>query len=47
MPEKLIGSYQYFTEADIKKLRSTGYNNEFDTVKEGVNKMFNNLSDVI
>lgn len=47
MPKKLIGSYQYFTEADIKKLRSTGYNNKFHTVKEGVNNMFNNLSDVI
>jgi ADP-L-glycero-D-manno-heptose 6-epimerase len=47
MPEKLIGSYQYFTQADISKLRSVGYNNEFHTVKEGVNKMFNNLSYVI
>jgi len=36
MPEDLKGKYQYFTQADISKLRATGYEKPFMTVMEGV-----------
>jgi len=36
MPEHLRGKYQYFTEADISKLRETGYEKPFTTLEEGV-----------
>ena len=39
MPDKLVGSYQYFTEAKIEKLRSSGFNNEFSLANDGVKKM--------
>ena len=35
-PEKLKGSYQSFTEANISKLRKVGYSNDFIDVTEGV-----------
>jgi ADP-L-glycero-D-manno-heptose 6-epimerase len=35
-PEKLIGKYQCFTEADLSKLRAAGYSAPFATVQEGV-----------
>jgi ADP-L-glycero-D-manno-heptose 6-epimerase len=35
-PEKLVGKYQSFTEADLTKLRSAGYPGEFMTVEQGV-----------
>lgn len=35
-PEKLRGCYQSFTEADISRLRSVGYDSPFKTVEEGV-----------
>lgn len=35
-PEELKGRYQSFTQADISKLRSVGYNEPFKTVQEGV-----------
>ncbi len=35
-PEKLIGRYQSFTEADISALRNAGYKKEFKTVEQGV-----------
>ncbi|MFT5722661.1 MAG: ADP-L-glycero-D-manno-heptose 6-epimerase [Motiliproteus sp.] len=35
-PEHLKGSYQSFTQADISKLRSVGYQEPFKTVQEGV-----------
>ena len=42
MPEKLRGQYQYFTEADLSKLRTAGYKKEFmpleDSVKDYVQK---------
>ncbi len=31
MPEELKGKYQYFTEANIKKLKSAGYKNKITT----------------
>jgi ADP-L-glycero-D-manno-heptose 6-epimerase len=35
-PEHLRGRYQSFTEADIGRLRATGYEADFATVEEGV-----------
>jgi len=35
-PEALKGKYQSFTQADLTKLRSAGYDGEFATVAEGV-----------
>lgn len=35
-PEKLVGRYQSYTQADISLLRSKGYQKPFKTVKEGV-----------
>lgn len=35
-PEDIRDKYQYFTEADITKLRSIGYTNQFYTLEEGV-----------
>ena len=35
-PDHLRGRYQSFTEADIGRLRATGYEAEFATVEEGV-----------
>jgi len=36
MPEKLRGKYQYYTQADMQKLRDMGYNKPFASVEEGV-----------
>ena len=35
-PEKLVGKYQSFTEADLSRLRAAGYPGEFMTVEQGV-----------
>ena len=35
-PERLRGSYQSFTEADLSKLRAAGYREDFSSVAEGV-----------
>ncbi|WP_299709302.1 ADP-glyceromanno-heptose 6-epimerase [uncultured Pontibacter sp.] len=35
-PENLRDNYQYFTEANMDKLRSIGYSREFYTLEEGV-----------
>ena len=36
MPKNLIDIYQYYTAANIKKLRSVGYTKEFTSLKDGV-----------
>jgi ADP-L-glycero-D-manno-heptose 6-epimerase len=36
MPADLKGKYQYFTEANIRKLRAAGYNQSFYSLEEGV-----------
>lgn len=36
MPEKLKGAYQYFTEADMTKLRAAGYNKVFTPLHDGI-----------
>ena len=35
-PEKLVGKYQSFTEADLARLRAAGYPGEFMAVEQGV-----------
>lgn len=35
-PADIRDKYQYFTEADMSKLRSIGYNKEFHTLEEGI-----------
>lgn len=37
MPEDIRDKYQYFTEADMTKLKAAGYWEDFLTVKEAVN----------
>lgn len=37
-PEKLIGKYQSFTEANLTKLRAAGYNDKFLSLEEGIAK---------
>lgn len=36
MPEGLVSNYQYFTEADMRKLRAAGYAQEFTTLEAGL-----------
>jgi len=36
MPQDLKGKYQYFTQAEMKKLRDAGYKKPFTTLEEGV-----------
>ncbi len=43
MPEHLKNKYQNFTKADIKKLRSTGYNCNFFSLENGVISYLNDL----
>jgi ADP-L-glycero-D-manno-heptose 6-epimerase len=37
MPEQLREKYQYFTQADMSKLREAGYVQEFTSLEEGIN----------
>jgi ADP-L-glycero-D-manno-heptose 6-epimerase len=41
LPNELTNQYQYFTEADINKLRSVGYRAEFLNVYEALDKYVN------
>jgi ADP-L-glycero-D-manno-heptose 6-epimerase len=36
MPDSVRNQYQYFTEADITKLRDAGYENQLTSLEEGV-----------
>ncbi|MBV9986576.1 MAG: ADP-glyceromanno-heptose 6-epimerase [Chitinophagaceae bacterium] len=36
MPEDIRDKYQYFTEADMQKLRKAGYTKEFSSLEQGV-----------
>lgn len=36
MPETLRGKYQYFTQADMSKLRAAGYDRPFTTLEDGI-----------
>jgi len=42
MPVDIRNKYQYFTEANMQKLRAAGYNDEFYTLEEGVNDYVRN-----
>lgn len=42
IPEDIRDKYQYFTEANMKKLRDAGYNKEFTTLEEGVDDYVKN-----
>jgi ADP-L-glycero-D-manno-heptose 6-epimerase len=42
IPEDIRGKYQYFTEANMDKLRNIGYNKEFTNVENAVNDYVNN-----
>jgi ADP-L-glycero-D-manno-heptose 6-epimerase len=42
MPEDIRDSYQYFTEANMQKLRAAGYTAEFYSLEEGVNDYVRN-----
>lgn len=41
MPDSVRNQYQYFTQADLTKLRSAGYDRPFLSVPEGVEKYVN------
>jgi ADP-L-glycero-D-manno-heptose 6-epimerase len=42
MPEDLASKYQYFTEANIRRLRAAGYSEPFASVEEGVKDYIQN-----
>lgn len=44
MPEKLKAQYQYYTCADISKLRSVGYKGKFTSLEDGVKEYIGNLN---
>jgi ADP-L-glycero-D-manno-heptose 6-epimerase len=41
-PEDIRDKYQYFTEADMQKLRSIGYNRPFHSLEDGINDYVRN-----
>ena len=41
-PEDIRDAYQYFTEADLNKLRSAGYNEEFTSLEDGIEDYVSN-----
>lgn len=43
-PEKLKGCYQAFTQADLTKLRTAGYDKPFKAITEGVNEYIVSLN---
>jgi ADP-L-glycero-D-manno-heptose 6-epimerase len=42
-PEDIRNKYQYFTEANMQKLKSIGYNKEFTSLEDGVNDYVTNF----
>lgn len=38
MPEELRGKYQYYTQADMNKLRAAGYTQPFTSVEDGIRR---------
>ncbi len=42
MPNELKDKYQYFTEANIDKIRQTGYTNEISSLEDGINDYVKN-----
>jgi ADP-L-glycero-D-manno-heptose 6-epimerase len=41
-PEDIRDKYQYFTEANMNKLRSIGYDHQFHSLEEGVKDYVSN-----
>lgn len=44
MPEDIRDSYQYFTEANMEKLRNIGYNKPFTKLEDGVSEYISKLN---
>ncbi len=44
-PEDIRDTYQYFTEADLSKLRDSGYATEFTTLENGIKEYVGNYLD--
>ena len=42
MPENIRNSYQYFTQADVKKIRSAGYKETFLSLEESIQDYIKN-----
>ena len=42
MPEDIRDKYQYFTEANMEKLRQAGYSEPFYSLEEGINDYVRN-----
>ena len=38
MPESIRNAYQYYTQADMSRLRALGYNRDFTSLEDGVTK---------
>ena len=36
MPERLVGQYQSFTQADMRRLRDAGYDRPFTSLEDGI-----------
>lgn len=43
-PEKLLSQYQYFTQADIVKLRGQGFKNTFTSIENGMKQVFDKMT---
>lgn len=43
MPDRIRKSYQYFTEADLSKLRAAGYDGQFLPLEEGIARYIRHL----
>ncbi|MDZ4796451.1 MAG: ADP-glyceromanno-heptose 6-epimerase [Bacteroidota bacterium] len=43
IPEDIRNNYQYFTEADMRKLKNAGYKNEFYSLEDGVKDYVKNF----
>lgn len=44
LPQNLTSQYQYYTQADTRKLRSVGYKKESTNIKDGIEKYYNYLN---
>jgi ADP-L-glycero-D-manno-heptose 6-epimerase len=43
IPNDIRDKYQYFTEADMNKLRSAGYKGDFNSLEKGVSAYVKNF----
>lgn len=46
MPEAIRGNYQYFTEADLTKLRAAGFAGSFTSLRDGVKQYVQTLESI-